>query len=78
MKTDELLDQLKEKDEELSQLNEDLRVQREDNLMMQARIRELEDMAGLDASANFVGNASLLGLPVNSLSGSMQGQKNNR
>ena len=78
MKSEELTAELLEKTTALKVTQEELKKVKEENLRMEQRIRELEEASGLDASAKFVGDRSLLGLPGNSLSGSLNGPQNLR
>ena len=78
MKSEELTAELLEKTTALKVTQEELKKVKEENLRMEQRIRELEEASGLDASAKFVGDRSLLGLPGNSFSGSLNGPQNLR
>tara|TARA_B110001450_G_C17253395_1_gene332469 strand:+ start:248 stop:535 length:288 start_codon:yes stop_codon:yes gene_type:complete len=73
LKSEELTAELLEKTTALALTQEELKHVKEQNMIMEMRIRELEEGTGLDASAKFVGDRSLLGLPINSLNGSMNG-----
>ena len=77
LKSEELTAELLEKTTALKATEQELKKVREQNMIYEMRIRELEEASGLDASAKFVGDRSLLGLP-GSLGGSLNQSKNIR